>query len=587
MLIGVEISLGSDEDLQDDSENTHTGSMQNFELASKWLDRCEEHHPDCYAYQNAISALPTRVLDVGPPDGSKEPELRDATFGIAAYYATLSHRWGQGSPITTTLATLAERKRGIPMSTLPKTFQDAIIIARNLRTKYLWIDSLCIIQDSNEDWETEAKRMGEYYGRARFNIAASDAADCTEGCFRERNPACLKGCKVDIQISRLGKNKTSVFVVPSIEDVTDWRSGVASFLDSRGWIFQERLLARRTLFYGRFQLTYSCSMEDASEIHQKGIPHDKGYFEARRAKGFSHFERIQTTLRRPAYDPDTRLWVPIYPAHTNSIPNWEAKIDYGSYHPQNSREFQPYTEWHALVEAYVTREFKSPYDILPALSGLAASFSTCVSSFYIAGMWSLDFRRTLLWRVDDPLPHNAHRLDPPRAPSWSWASIPCQRLKFTSQTMIAWSERKVSIIEDIQIYPLDGGPRGAIGGRLQVRGWLIPAVVNSNGNSTEDMKQKFKLSMPESGLDVQNIVYPVVFSGVFHPDALDVVGTNIWCLPLRNRELHNSPTAVLNIIGLAAVENEKEMTFTRIGEGTMDISRDLYEGSEMVKMVII
>jgi hypothetical protein len=116
---------------------------------------------------------------------------------------------------------------------------------------------------------------------------------------------------------------------------------------------------------------------------------------------------------------------------------------------------------------------------------------------------------------------------------------------------------------------------------------LILAVIDSNGNSTEDRKQKFKLSMPRSGLDVQNIVYPVVFSGVFHPDALDVVSTNIWCLPLRDRELHNSSAVVLHIIRLTAVENEKEMTFTWIGEGTMDVGRDLYEGSEMVKMVII
>jgi hypothetical protein len=76
--------------------------------------------------------------------------------------------------------------------------------------------------------------MGEYYGKTRFNIVASDAADYTEGCFQERNPACLKGCKVDIQVSRLGKKKTSVLVMPTIEDVTDWRYDVTSFLDSRG-----------------------------------------------------------------------------------------------------------------------------------------------------------------------------------------------------------------------------------------------------------------------------------------------------------------------------------------------------------------
>jgi hypothetical protein len=144
-------------------------------------------------------------------------------------------------------------------------------------------------------------------------------------------------------------------------------------------------------------------MEDASKSIGKASHMIKIIWKRGEQKGFA-YGRIQITLQRPAYDPDTKLWVFIYLKHINSMLNGEAKINHRSDHPQNSRKFQLYTEWHALVEAYATREFTSPYDILPALSGLAASFLTHVSSFYIAGMWSLDFRRTLLWRVDDPLP---------------------------------------------------------------------------------------------------------------------------------------------------------------------------------------
>jgi hypothetical protein len=77
-------------------------------------------------------------------------------------------------------------KRKIPWDELPKTFRDAIIISRNLGIEYMWIDSLCIVQDDPRDWELEAAKMGEIYSNAFLVIAASSSVDGDSGCFLER-----------------------------------------------------------------------------------------------------------------------------------------------------------------------------------------------------------------------------------------------------------------------------------------------------------------------------------------------------------------------------------------------------------------
>jgi hypothetical protein len=76
----------------------------------------------------------------------------------------------------------------IDIAELPKTFQDAIEISRRLDIRFLWIDSLCIIQDSKEDWLKESVIMGDIYQHAYCNIAATAAPDGRTGCFLERNP---------------------------------------------------------------------------------------------------------------------------------------------------------------------------------------------------------------------------------------------------------------------------------------------------------------------------------------------------------------------------------------------------------------
>lgn len=99
---------------------------------------------------------------------------------------TLSHCWGRTQFITTTRDTLKQRIAGIALTDLSKTFKDAVSLTRKLGIRYLWIDSLCIIQKDKEDWEREAGKMGAVYSQSFLNIAATSSAEGSGGLFKER-----------------------------------------------------------------------------------------------------------------------------------------------------------------------------------------------------------------------------------------------------------------------------------------------------------------------------------------------------------------------------------------------------------------
>jgi hypothetical protein len=131
----------------------------------------ESHTDDCGA---ETGAFPTRFIDVGPMDGSVEPRLVESP-GITGAYATLSHCWGIGAkPLVTETATLLQRLTSIAIDTMPKTFADAVQITRLLGIRALWIDSLCIIQDSKTDWERESACMDDVYANSVCNLGGID-----------------------------------------------------------------------------------------------------------------------------------------------------------------------------------------------------------------------------------------------------------------------------------------------------------------------------------------------------------------------------------------------------------------------------
>jgi hypothetical protein len=109
-------------------------------------------------------------------------------IGASVQYATLSHCWGEiPDKIVLTLENKASFQKALPESHLSQTFKDAITAARMLGFNYIWIDSLCIIQDSRDDWENEMTQMGKVYEYSTLTITATSSKDDNGGCFFSRD----------------------------------------------------------------------------------------------------------------------------------------------------------------------------------------------------------------------------------------------------------------------------------------------------------------------------------------------------------------------------------------------------------------
>ncbi|KAH8728472.1 heterokaryon incompatibility protein-domain-containing protein, partial [Phaeosphaeriaceae sp. PMI808] len=202
--------------------------------------------------------LPSRVIHVGNPELSMPPRLLE-TAGKTGHYVALSHCWGSPAhqPLMTTEASLTDHLVGISWSTLPILYQDAIIATQRLGFEYIWIDSLCIIQDSLSDWLSESQRMGNVYHSARLTIAASHATDSTQPCFFPRPPP---PAVVELpHVAADGKIEGSIFASVLFTDYGSI-SPESSPLAYRAWATQEWLLSRRMIFYTEESLVWSCKM---------------------------------------------------------------------------------------------------------------------------------------------------------------------------------------------------------------------------------------------------------------------------------------------------------------------------------------
>ncbi|KAI1456095.1 heterokaryon incompatibility protein-domain-containing protein [Annulohypoxylon moriforme] len=238
-------------------------------LLKSWLASCVRHHKGCRETisgkvldERKESMLPTRVIDVGPPDGSRDPRLMISKGG-RGHYIAVSHCWGKHQPLKTEKHSLDDRIQGIPWDTLPKTFQDVITVARALGIRYVWIDSLCIVQGDKEDWHREAARMGYVYERARLTIVASHAKDSTEGLFFERTPP----RQVQIpHVNSFGFKTGSIIVSADLpgEYYTDGNETCGP-LSQRAWITQEWMLSRRMVFYTKSNLIWVCKTRRSNE----------------------------------------------------------------------------------------------------------------------------------------------------------------------------------------------------------------------------------------------------------------------------------------------------------------------------------
>ncbi|KAI1801335.1 HET-domain-containing protein [Daldinia bambusicola] len=367
-----------------------TSEQQTWALVQAWVDKCLNSHELCRR-QAAELFSPTRLLELQHVGGEKifRLVLRDE-FDPRDRYITLSHCWGP-EPAEKKLRLLKNKqevlRNGLPVAILPRTFRDAFEVVERLGIRYLWIDRLCIIQDSKEDWQAEASIMGPVYTHGLLNIAALGASDDQSGCFFSRDPTLVSPTIVDL--TSHGDNIAAFYRFEAEEE--SWRKDFEGEpLISRAWVLQERILSTRNLYFGSKQVFWECL-----EIHCcETIPNT--WVGGSDARGRSLF--VPGSKRYP----------------------WKSLID-----PKGKGSIIPITSWQNAVETYSKCNLTLPSDKLVALSGLAKRMGNAMKSdglgdnTYLAGIWKHTMPETLLW-----IPKTSCRRVPSyRAPSWSWASV--------------------------------------------------------------------------------------------------------------------------------------------------------------------
>ncbi|GAW16700.1 hypothetical protein ANO14919_061370 [Xylariales sp. No.14919] len=342
-----------------------TSSDISMERARRMIDRCEQEHASCRPGREEL--LPKRLVDISPTEHEGD-DCRLVEFaedaGVRGTYACLSHCWGQDQmPITTTQNTILENKRSMSLSNLPPTFREAILIARKLKLRYIWIDSLCIIQDSTSDWESESAQMAGIYKNAFITIAATASPDFQGGCFSKSDADLCFHVK---QSSVLDT------VIAARTEVTGTLPELYPLL-TRGWVYQERMLSRRYLHCHRNELMLECREQRICECGNH--PGRDLYGEQLAAKSKYH-------------------------------------------NPGRNRLAG---SWQKVVMNYSMLRLSKSSDKLPAIFGCAQDMGDPDRGRYLAGVWERTLGEDLLW-----IPRKYSTVSHPtkwRAPSWTWASI--------------------------------------------------------------------------------------------------------------------------------------------------------------------
>jgi len=440
-------------------QSRNTGSDESLKQAAKWVSDCVQKHEKCKHEENSQPMLPTRLIYVGISRDQAVRVLHTEKLPEKTPYITLSHCWGNVHEvpvfrlITETAADLA---KGVPLSGLPKTFQDAVCISRALGVQYIWIDSLCIVQDSKEDWQKESLLMGSVYRHAYCNIAATRASNSQAGCFVERStkvlqPVVIDAAPLSLSSKILQSNLTKRLLrypKPDPEEV--WTEGNVldpgvhfchparfweldvddSVLLRRAWVFQERLLARRVLHFADSQIFFECLESCACELFPEGIP-------------------IMLPMGRPKMELE--------------IVNIAANDEHS-----DSRD-SALTAWQRMVSLYNTCELTYETDRFVAIAGIARRLQPILKSKYYAGLWEFRFVEQLTWASS----FNGPRPKACQPPSWSWACRPGV-IGFRASANDPPRHSEI-ILEDVDVRTVDGNEMSQVlSGCLRLTGRLIP-----------------------------------------------------------------------------------------------------------------
>ncbi|KAK1499370.1 HET domain-containing protein [Colletotrichum cuscutae] len=332
-----------------------------WQMAQTEIFQCQADHA-CFPIGEV--ELPTRLVDLSNHANNLITIKNTAEVGKNIRYAALLYCWGKSNTFTIISATLADRQQGFSPSALPISLQDALRVAQGLRMQYIWIDALCILQDSDEDWLYESARMASIYKNSFITILAANAPDSGDGFFS----IAAHQCQIPVKPLHEDIQNASIILDTSVQFKDE-------AISRRAWALQEWELAPRRLVFTSSRIHCICPHSLLDKIKMK----------------------------------------PFFPMYTPWLQRKEVFASYWDGLVQNysSRSLTNPANRLPAIEG-MAREFDT------LLNGRLGR--------YLAGLWQKQLERSLLWRqggaLDIFLP-KSQKSRPEKwvAPSWSWASV--------------------------------------------------------------------------------------------------------------------------------------------------------------------
>jgi hypothetical protein len=513
--------------------NNNPRSSQALSVADQWYQNCLKQHPHC---KRDNWFFPKRVIDIREVDSRHTVYLYLAEPNDRHDYATISYTWGASGYKRLKTKNddpnhpeLTERshQQGIAVDKFPETLQDAIWIAKRLKFEYLWIDSVCIVQDDEADWAEQSAEMTNIYAGAKLNISASSCENSEQGFLQKTR-------QHGNQIGRVLVERMDTSGTVLEQDLLNLHIGTpVNVLDlddktlaSRGWVFQERLVSIATLHYTDEGIMWECVDGTRMESDQDNHPVDWK----------QHWKAVMD-VPHPVVVAEEQTQASAIDAKENVLNSWKY--------------------W---MEAYSERQLFDFEDRLPAIAGVAKTLSERFGLNYAAGLWQEDVLGGLMWkRFKNTMTLIRHVGD--AVPTWSWASVQ-GRLEYLDVKLRSfWKGPMLEIIGKIEVELPPKALPGSFGkvrsAKITVKGLLQRVVVDLCVHPSQRKKAWEEVGVKEGFVNPTNVLVtldqPFNFDGELLP---------CWCLRLGSYAAGGRESDVFLL--LEDVSGGQE-TFRRIG----------------------
>ena len=421
-----------------------------------------------------------------------KPKLRPGGGDKAAYVA-LSYVSGEDQPYRTTTDNLHSYLLGIDPTVLPQTIKDAIETTHYFGVRYLWVDALCVLHDSDEDIARELSQMRTIHRSAYFTIISASACKASQGFLQDRLPTSPPDVSLpfrcpDGQVGTMSLSPT-------------WRQydGSAEPVHQDAWCLQQRLLSPRALVYASHTLQYQCQ---------------------------TSIVNVGNAVCGPMVG--------------HRLPDILFRADVESSPPpltQNERKTLCWS-WIETVGDYTNRTVAAPADKLVAFASIAELFGRVWETEYLAGLWRATLVQDLLWYKTFETRYV--RPEGYRAPSWSWAAVDGRVMAYSVDDRLDPNSADTEACEVVTCEVATATallPFGKVtSGALTLHAVLLEATWNPD-SSMPDLYLKASDTASDSTITPVASSTPEIAAeprhiGCAYPDATENV-EDVWAIPIQ------------------------------------------------------